>query len=181
MSLLACPHCGNNSLIPVYAHRLCDHCGWHTPNFEDVQFRKGIFDNPILDFVSDMMDPLHSFPRGATEDEIRSRAISWCSRWMPEKLSGGKTEIKPPKELAKWEELREQEPEVRSATTMWTGTKRALGDKAREMYKLGEIKAISEDDAIRILCAGYVDENSRPIDAKSVIDNLRARKKDKGF
>jgi hypothetical protein len=105
-----CPQCGNNSLMAVYAHRLCDACGWHTPGFENVQLGK--FNNPISrlveaqrhdtsaveDFLSDMQGLPHSIHRRVRENEIRSRAISWCSRWMPEMLAAGAIALKRTKE-----------------------------------------------------------------------------------
>jgi len=64
----------------------------------------------------------------------------------------------------------------RAPLPRWTGTKRALGDKAREMYASGQIKAKSADDAIHVLCKSYVDRHGNPIKPKSIIDSLRIRK-----
>jgi len=64
----------------------------------------------------------------------------------------------------------------------WTKNLRDLGDEARAMFERGEIpEADNSDDAIRIMCARFVNKNGRPIDAKNLIDNLNSRKRAKGF
>ena len=67
-----------------------------------------------------------------------------------------------------------------TTTRTWTGTKRALGDKALAMYHRGEINAKSAKDAVRIVCAQHTDQNGNPIDPKNVMDNLKIRNKFEG-
>jgi hypothetical protein len=93
-----CPRCDNAFLIAVYAHRLCDRCGWHTANFEKMQFRGGL-DKPLkrnkdgsIDLSEPLLDFLCDIPKyglweklkmQAEDGELYSQVMAWRSRWMP--------------------------------------------------------------------------------------------------
>jgi hypothetical protein len=71
-------------------------------------------------------------------------------------------------------------PRTIARAPVWSGTRRALGDEAIAMRKRGEIAADSNREAIRILCARFVDKNGNPINPKNVFDSLVIRRKFEG-
>jgi hypothetical protein len=84
--------------------------------------------------------------------------------------------------LERWEDAKNAtnvQTEVRTPMT-WTGKKRALGLEGIGMWKRGELKTATWEDAVHIHCARYVDENGRPFNAKNIIDSLNVRKKKEG-
>lgn len=83
-----CPKCGNTFLIAVYAHRLCDSCGWHSPGFEHVVFPWEEASNGLLlNVLADFSDIPRARARRVVEQEIRATVEAWRSHWPDKEQS----------------------------------------------------------------------------------------------